>query len=507
MTVQPTLLQWPATVPRPLSAPALSDASSDGPAVIRWIERNCRHGEGEKFGEPVELALWQKLFLTMLFELRPDGTRRYKRCLLCCPKNSGKTPLAAWIAAYMLATQKSPVIPVAAASFEQAGILFDDLRICITESPTLRQVFAAFENEIQVIDGPGRAYRVAAVAGTNDGQRPTLMVADETHEWQGPKARVHLVLSNGCAKRRGSLELNLTTPGTDKSTLAGKMHDYGVRVNNGELVDDSFLFVWFGAEPDKFDLDTPDGLRAAIRAAQPGSDIYVDVEAVAAKYHQIPASEFARYFLAQWHSGEATWLPEGAFDACAAPDVVTPEGVNCVLGFDGSFAEDSCALVMVSNHDGQPHLEVAGLWEKPEGAEHWTVPILDVEETIRQCVRRFNVREIVVDPWGWRRTYQTLAEEGANLVDFPQNPTRMCPSTQRTYELVMNKGLTHSGDPRLLRHFSNAILKPEGSRGARIVKDSKTSTRKVDLVIASIMALDRFSEPDPNDYNILESIY
>jgi hypothetical protein len=39
----PRLLSWPATVPKPLSAPPLTDAPSDGPAVIAWIEQNCRH--------------------------------------------------------------------------------------------------------------------------------------------------------------------------------------------------------------------------------------------------------------------------------------------------------------------------------------------------------------------------------------------------------------------------------------------------------------------------------
>jgi phage terminase large subunit-like protein len=494
-------------VPRPLSAPPLTLNPSDGPKVIAWIERHCRHGEGEKFGEAVRLELWQKLWLTMLFELRPDGTRRYRRALLETPKGAGKTPLASWVAAYMLCNQKSPVIPVAAASFEQAGLLFDDLRACVTESPTLSRVLLAFENECQVADGPGRAYRVAAIAGTNDGQRPTTFLADEIHEWLGPKARVHLILSNGCSKRRDSLELNLTTPGVDKeTTLAGRLHEHGLKVNNGETVDDSFLFCWFGAEPDKFDLTTPDGLRAAIRAANPSADLFVDVEDVAAKHSQVPASEFARYYLAQWVTGEQTWLPDGAFEACADPGVVIPDGTSVVLGFDGSFAEDSTALV-VATCAPKPHLDVIGLWEKPEAAEGWTVPILDVENAIRTACQRWSVKEIVVDPYGYRRTYQILVDEGLPVVDYPQNSARMCPATQRMFELLMNRGLTHSGDPRLTRHFSNAALKPEGSRGARVVKESKTSTRKVDLVIASIMAIDRAAAPMEEDYDIMKSVY
>ncbi len=503
-TRAPRLLSWPTQIPKPLSAPPLTLAPSNGPRVINWIERHARHGEGEKFGEQVKLELWQKLFITMLFELKPDGSRRYKRCLLETPKGAGKTPMASWIAAYMLCNQKSPVIPVAAASFEQAGILFDDLRACVSESPTLSQVLTAFENEIQIVGGPGRAYRVAAIAGTNDGQRPTLLVADEIHEWQGPKSRVHLVLSNGCAKRPGSLELNLTTPGVDKDTLAGRLHDYGLRVNSGELADDSFLHVWFGCEPDRFDLDTPEGLRAAIRAANPSADLFVDVEAVAAKYHQVPLAEFARYYLGVWHAGAQAWLPAGAWDACADSNIVVPNGADVVLGFDGSHSNDSTAIVAVTCTP-EPHIFTIQVWEKPEGADEWRVPIEAVEDAIRAACKRWRVREVVCDPFRWARSMQILADDGINVVEYPNTTARMTPATQRFYEAILNKTVTHDGSPVLARHVANARLKVN-PRGQRLEKETAYSALKIDAAVAACMALDRASVGDPNDYDIMMSI-
>ena len=137
---------------------------------------------------------------------------RYRRALLEVPKGNGKTSLAAWIGAYMLATQHSAVIPVAAASFEQAGLLFDDLRTTVAESPTLSRVMVAYENEIQLVDGPGRASRVAAIAGTNDGQRPSTFLATLALEQDyragtsrsqfvspGPKKLPHRVTTTGRA--------------------------------------------------------------------------------------------------------------------------------------------------------------------------------------------------------------------------------------------------------------------------------------------------------------------
>lgn len=41
-TPEPHSLPWPTDVPRPLSGPPLTDAGSDGPKVISWMERNLR---------------------------------------------------------------------------------------------------------------------------------------------------------------------------------------------------------------------------------------------------------------------------------------------------------------------------------------------------------------------------------------------------------------------------------------------------------------------------------
>jgi phage terminase large subunit-like protein len=500
-------LAWPAGVPVPLSSPPLTDARSEGPAVINWIQANCICGDGDSYGKPVRLDLFQKLFLCQLFELRSDGRRRYRRALLEVPKGNSKSSLAAWVAAYQLAHQFSPIIPIVASSYDQAELVFGDLRTAVSESPTLSQVFVPFEGEIQVANGPGRAFKIPAVAGTSDGLRPSTAIFDELHEFIGHnRERVHLIVSNGCTKRRDSLILNVTTPGFDKATLAGRLHDHGLRVNAGEVDDAEFLFVQWGCPADRYDLSTPDGLRACIRDANPAADTFLNVDDVAARYHQIPQNEWLRYHAGIWTASAQSWLPDGAWNDCEDTSITIPDGDAVVLGFDGSHSNDSTAVVAVSCTP-KPHIFVIDVWEKPEGAEgeDWRVPVEAVEDAIRQACRRWNAREVCCDPFRWARSMQILADEGLPIVEYPQTASRMTPATQRFYEAVLNRGLTHSGDPRLARHIGNAVLKTD-HRGQRLVKETTYSARKIDLAVAAAMALDRASVPAEDDYDVMASV-
>jgi hypothetical protein len=131
--------------------------------------------------------------------------------------------------------------------------------------------------------------------------------------------------------------------------------------------------------------------------------------------------------------------------------------------------------------DQRPHIDLVELWE----ADGRRVPIVDVEQAIRQACRRWRVLEIAADPFRWARSLQLLDGEGLPVLEYPQSPGRMTPATARSYEAVVNGQLTHSGDSRLARHVGNAVLR-EDSRGARLAKERKDSRRRIDAARDSI---------------------
>ena len=472
---------------------------SRGGEVCGWIENFLVHGEGDLFGRPFRLTPEQRAFVWRCYEHK-EGRRRYRRVLYGRPKGYGKTELAAAIALAELAGPTAPAapnIPVAAASFDQADLLFGAAKAMVAEGP-LADYFETFDTEILRVDGPGRMYRVAAVAGTNDGGRPTFFVGDELHEWVGRKARVHLILSNGLAKRRDSWELSISTAGNRaESELLIGMYEHGCKVASGELEDDSFLFDWLEHPAADVDLSSVERVREAVQVAYRNAGAHVDQERIVQRFYETPEYEWRRYFLNQWTDTPEQWLPGGAWEACADPERIVPDGAEIMLGFDGSYDNDSTALVGCTLEE-RPHLFVVGAWERPDGAHDWRVPRSEVDAAVHRTMGRYRVLELAADPPGWHREIEDWADRYGSTItfEFHTNAALMAGAVSRFYTAIVGGELSHDGDPRLARHLKNARVR-ESRSGATIAKDRKDSPRKIDLAIAAIVAHSRAALAEP----------
>ena len=58
------------------------------------------------------------------------------------------------------------------------------------------------------------------------------------------------------------------------------------------------------------------------------------------------------------------------------------------------------------------------------------------------------------------------------------------------YDIITDGLITHDGSPQMIRHFRNAVLK-EDARGARITKDRRGSVNKIDICVATLIAVHR----------------
>lgn len=477
-------------------------ACGDGPDFVDFSERFLRVTKDSIGGDAGTLILlrpWQRNLVGQLLARRvTDGRLKHRQALIGMPRKQGKSALSAGIALFGLAFgPRGGEVYSIAADKEQARIVFGTAKKMIELEPQFAGMFKTYRDAIE-LPATGSVYRVlSAEAFTKEGLNPHLTIADEVHAQ--PTRELWDVLSLASGARREPLMVGITTAGVKSDSTGGDslcygMYQYGCKVASGEIDDPAFFFAWWGAADDA-DYRDPETWGTA----NPGLGDIVSLEDFHSSVLRTPEAEFRTKRLNQWVSSAQAWLPAGTWDACLDEDAVIADGTEVVLGFDGSFNNDSTALVVVScpTDDKAPHVDVVAAWEKPqEMSNDWAVPIIDVEAEIRAACRKWQVREIVCDPYRWARTYQVLEDEGLPVVEFPQSPARMIPATARFYEGVLNKTITHSGDKRLSRHIENCVIRTD-SRGSRLSKDAKGSPRKIDLAVSAVMALERAcAEPE-----------
>ena len=457
------------------------------------MEANLVHGPGDVQGEPFRLPGYLKRFLFRLYLIDSKTQRRMvRRALLGVAKGNLKTELMAAVGLAELAgpvAPKAPEVRIAAASFDQADILFGTARVMVEEGP-LRDRFHVFDTEIIPKDQPGVLKRVAAAAGTKDGGRTTCYIADELHEWLGPKARNHLVNSNSLAKRANGLELNISTAGADRDSLLGTLYDYGRRLATGEVVNPRFLFEWWESIG-TWDLEKPEQLRAALLEANPAADdIPHLLDNAIARFADpdVAAHEFGRYYLNRWTPAPSRWMTPEQIAGSRRVAGWPADGTRVTAGFDGSSNRDWTALEICTMDDA-PRLVTLGVWERNPHDPGWTVPRAEVDARVAEMFRRLDVRVMACDPAGWGSEIQGWAAEYGEerVVVIPQTAERMAPACD-TFRAELTTGrLFHDGHPALERALANAVTR-ETRWGLSIMKEAKNSTRKIDPAVAAVLA-------------------
>jgi phage terminase large subunit-like protein len=450
-----------------------------GARAVAFIERYVTVPKGTGARRRLKLRPWQREIIhAVMDEPRP------RQALVSIPAGNGKSTLAAALGLYGLLADRveGAQVLVIASDERQARIILNTARRMVELDPALYSRVQIFKDHLTEPYTDSTFMALPADPGALQGWDPSLAIVDELHVVTDDTFEA---MAARAGKREQSLLLAISTPpkaGQDDSVMR-RLVDHG-RAGH----DPSFYFREFMAPPG---CEVDD--EAAWEVANPALDDFLHRDALRATLPpKMRENAFRRYRLGQWVAQDDAWLPDGAWAACADPTRSVADGVEVVIALDGSFSRDCTALVVVTVTD-RPHVELYRLWEAPEGARDWRVPIVAVEDAIRAACSRWRVLEVAADPYRWQRSLEVLDGDGIPVHEFFQNAARMGPATARFYQLVVDGELTHDGDPRLARHMANAILKAD-SRGARLAKEHKDSKRRIDAAVAAVMAVHRAAE-------------
>lgn len=482
---------WPPAILTPV--PLADRRRGDGAAVSDFIEALCpqvKDSVGGRAGEPLVLRPWQRELMSHLFARRADKRLRHKVALIGLARKNGKSALGSGIALHgLLMGPRGGEVYSCAADRDQARIVFGSAKSMVESSPELSEATKVYRDAIEV-PSTGSVYRVlSAEAFTKEGLSPTLVIYDELHA--APTSELWNVMTLAQAARYDALTLGITTAGvkadsTGQDSTCYRLYQYGAQVASGEVDDPSLFMAWWKS-PD----DADHRERASWLPANPGFGDLQDPEDFDSAVKRTLENEFRTKRMNLWVNAQTAWLPSGAWDGLPAAEIPDPS-VPCVLGFDGSWAGDSTALIGCTTEE-TPRVWVVKVWEKqPTDTDDWRVDISDVEATVvRECGAR-NVLEVACDPHRWQRSLQVLAEDhGLPIVEFnTASQARMVPATATVYDLVMSGGIAHDHHPTLSRHLGNCVIK-NGPAGPWITKERGGSPRKIDAAVSAVVAISR----------------
>lgn len=398
---------------------------------------------------------------------------------------------------------RSPNIPIAAASFEQADLLFSAVAtMCggrdnaVKESP-LCGFFEVYDTEIKFADNrPGRIFRVAAVAGTNEGGLPTLFVCDELHEWGeagSNKARVKTVIGKSTRKRKtprgcGRI-ISLSTAGFDiKHSLLGEMVKLGRRVLRDPKLSPRFLYRCYEA-PDGLDYTDPEHRERAVRAASRAAGVLWSVADRVNDWGKPdwPAHEWIRYYANKWVDVAAdSWLKANpaAWSQCRGKWRASDEN-PWLFVVDMALKHDSVAVDRVEQLPDGRTAVTARIWRA--GDHGGRIPHDDVWTYIKSNAKGGGFRGVVYDPRFFEVPARMLEDHNILAIEFDQSPQRMAPACGLTYRMILDGLVVHDGDPDLGEHVLLAAAQPQ-ERGGFVLRKGK-SKGHIDACIAMCMGV------------------
>lgn len=499
--------------------PYVFDAAA-GARACRFMEL-LPYAEGPKRGERFRLEPWQVWIVSALFGwIDPTtGHRRFREASIWLPKGNGKSPLAALIALYIIAVDKTGAKAYSAASMQkQARLVFGHAQEMLRLAPAIRERFR-LEVEEHRIKGVGdnRVYEaVSAEAGSIEGIRPAVVVLDELHVLGTRKLFDNV--SSAVAKTDDGLLFGISTAGVDAEGIGRERYKRAEEILEGRADEPTTLAVIAGADPD----DDPFS-ELTWQKANPNLGISVSLvglRAAARRARELPSElpSFLCKHLTRWVDALRAFIDMAAWDRCvdgAMPDFA---GEPVTVGLDLATTRDLTARVLVGTKviDGQRHYFVRGHGYLPErsitlqqiedlGAwaqAGWLTlapgPVLDfgiVKNDVLEDVRAHPGSEVCYDPWAAASLANDLTAEGLTMVEVRQGARTQSAPMKELEAATLSGRLHHDGNPVLRMCVANLVARSD--RNGNIVPDREDETKKIDLAVALVNALVRAMVIEP----------
>lgn len=327
--------------------------------AISFIERFCRHHEGELGGQLIKLELWQKAFISVLFGVvDKHGYRQFNEILLVMARKQGKTLLASAIATYEAYAdgEYGARVYMAAPKLQQANICYDQCYQTIKKEPELEKFAKKRRTDIYIEYSNSSIAPLAFSEKKSDGLNVSCAVLDEVASWRGQAGlRFYEVLKSSVGARRQPILLGITTSGYENDGIYDALIARATRLLTGGSKETHFLPLLYMID----DIDRWNDINE-LQKANPNLGVsvspkYLIDELAIAENSLSKKSEFLTKYACVKQNSSLAWLDIQTIKAMCGKELKFEDFAHsyCVAGIDLSMSTDLTAAVIVAEKEGE----------------------------------------------------------------------------------------------------------------------------------------------------------
>ena len=246
--------------------------------ALGFIARYCHHYKGVLAPKRIQLALWQRAAISLIFGIVDErGKRQFREVFWVVGRKQGKTLLAAAIATYMsyAAGEYGSEIYFLAPKLDQADLCYSALEFNVHAEPELDSITRSTKYRgLMIQETNTMVKKLAFTSKKSDGYNPMFYCADEVAAWPGVNGlRQWEVMASGTGARREPLGLAISSGGYENDGLYDELMKRGTGFLMGNSREQHLLpIIYMIDDPEKWDDLTE------LRKSLPGLGISVSEE-------------------------------------------------------------------------------------------------------------------------------------------------------------------------------------------------------------------------------------
>ena len=496
-----------------------------GEKVCVFFEKYLKLSKGDWAGKHFELLKWQREDLLMpLFGWKKNNNkRRFRLAYIEIPKKNGKSAICSGLALYLAFADNEPGAEVylAAADRKQAGIVYREAKSMVKMCPDILRFCKVIDSKgkIEMPSTNSFIETISSEAYTSEGLNIHGLIFDELHAQKNRE--LWDALRYGGISRKQPLLISITTAGWDVTSICFEQHEYARKIISGDIQDDAFFALIYGAEKDVDPLD-----EKVWERVNPSFGYTMEIDefkqaGIEASQSPVKLNSFKRYRLNIWTEQAERWITADAWDKCSVvkdpiewreKQLLDLKFNTCYAGLDlGSISDLTALVLFFPEHNiclpwfwvpesalqskENVNRDLYRTWQDQKFLNVTPGNVCDydsVRADINDVSEMFDMRELAVD-----RVFQgaqlctQLIDDGHEVIAFGQGFVSMAAPCKEFEERILSNRFEHGNNPIMNWMASNVAVKTDDAGNMKPTKPKRNSPYKIDGIAAAVMALGR----------------